>query len=466
LARINKPNAQVHSRRTQGAGGASEINKPEAGETQQAGETAAEMTTGQVRREGALPEGSEQVHTGAMVSVRNTVLTEKDKKQMRPGVPELYGTYNIGERLGRPRERVLTWTAFLQGKLEDAAKTDDAKPATAGDVAKFAVDNDLRRQIFLLEGMLKLYDGPYPELKVSYAKVKMLEDAIGQVTGAHDLKETADTVANLPDGAKHWVETNIADAEKKLEQVISGNLDPEQKKAITERLGLPDDADIGPTGFMAGDNGQIPVFGEMIDLMANADWDSTKKDKKFLMKEIRGRLDEIDDTDYDMADLQGATGLHEFRRDVRWLPIFAEALDGLVELDPKHNPIKEYEKLLITDPNDPDFVTDLSASKFVRLPESDLDKKPIKFSLSLYTANMKAVLDFGKLKDRGEAIENIAHALVHGGDAKDLDEAMPKAMDLLGMPRDSFDSIIKEAETMYGAIRMHDLIDELEDELK
>ena len=159
-------------------------------------------------------------------------------------------------------------------------------------------------------------------------------------------------------------------------------------------------------------------------------------------------LDDIDDTDYDMFDLQGQDGLHDFRRDLRWLPIFAEALDGLFVLDKGHNPVKEYEKLLISDPADPDFVSDLSTSKYVRLPDAELEDKPVKMSLSLYTANMKGVLDFGKLKDRGEAIENIAHALVHGGDAEDLEEALPVAMDLLGKPRDTFEGISKEAEVL------------------
>lgn len=431
------------------------------GETRSTDADTSTMTEGQVRMDGAVPTST--ARTGAAVAVRNTVLTEKDKGELRPGVAELYGTYGIKARLGRPKERLLTWTAVLQDKLTAAGDTPKA-------VAKSAVQNDFRRQVFLLEGLLKLYDGPHPELKLSFAKVKLFEDTLGAVSAALDLKETAELVTQagntLPSGAAHYIEELQSATQAALERVVSGKLDDAQKKELMENAGITDEGELGQLGLMPDDSGKIAVFDEMIGSLENAKFRSYKKDRAWLKDEIRGRLDDIDDTDYDMSDLQGQDGLHDFRRDLRWLPIFAEALDGLFVLDKGHNPVKEYEKLLITDAADPDFVSDLSTSKFVRLPDAELEDKPIKMSLSLYTANMKGVLDFGKLKDRGEAIENIAHALVHGGNARDTDEALPIAMDLLGKPRDTFDSIVQEANGLYKQIRLHDLIDELEDELK
>jgi hypothetical protein len=75
--------------------------------------------------------------------------------------------------------------------------------------------------------------------------------------------------------------------------------------------------------------------------------------------------------------LQGNHGLHELRRQLRWLPIFAVSLDGLVITSDEHNPVKEYRALASSA---------VAESPYARLPEPIREDRPIAISRSLFLA--------------------------------------------------------------------------------
>jgi len=354
-----------------------------------------------------------------------------DLNNMREGVAGIYATYEIKTPLGRPRERFLTWAAAIESKLSvgsDVTSTTDA-----------VVDLDIRRQVFLLEGILKLYKNEYPELEEIRIDVKKFEDTIGAHTAVINTFESAQSIENFPKATLKIIEADLKNTRDALRSEIEQN-------------------------WMPQDNGQIPALAKMMEALEGLDFATPKDDRSFLRKEIARRIKKSEKIDYNMHDLQGEFGLHDFRRDVRWTPIFVESLDGLVQLSERRNPIEEYANLLITDPSDEDFVSDLADSKYVRLPKDDLDSKTVTISKSLYTANMKAVLDFGALKDRGEEIENIAIALEKSGDAPNHEASMEMSAQLLGKELSAFESIGDEAELLYQEIEDRGLLKALRKE--
>lgn len=268
---------------------------------------------------------------GAALHARLSAATVESgpERPLRPGVAELYERYGVAEPMGRPRERVLTWAAFVQ---------DFISAAEPGRLAEVMVEKDLRRQVFLLEGILKLYRKEYPELRPVFDEAKKLEDLLG------DFKAPRDQLAALEGSAappEVWtaLQAQAEEAKAALEGYVAERWTPD-------------------------DNGRIPAVATLLETLGGIDWADDAADRKFLAKKLGKELKEILETPYDMDQLQGELGMHELRRDLRWFPISVESLDGLVQLDETRNPVKAYEPLL---------ETDLARSKFVRLPDASLE---------------------------------------------------------------------------------------------
>lgn len=105
--------------------------------------------------------------------------------------------------------------------------------------------------------------------------------------------------------------------------------------------------------------------------------------------------------------------LHEMRRKIRWISIYAQALNGLIQL--KSNTTKyNWEKEFITEAE--------KKSPFNKLPKNADIKKPIQFNQKAFYALSKVILELGKLKDEGQLNEFKSHyynkALVKSLEAK------------------------------------------------
>lgn len=343
---------------------------------------------------------------------------------VRPGVFELYARYDVREPMGRPRERVLTWTAILDERLRGVD--------TPSALVERILEKDLRRQLFLLEGILKLYRKDHDALTPHRDEVKALEDAIGDVTGLRAQIAALKDASGVPPEAKAWLAEQLGDAEEALVVLVRERWFP--------------DAD-----------GKVPAVKDLVGTLDKLYFGTARDDMSFLADELRDELKEIRDTRYDMADLQGDVGMHELRRDLRWFPIYVEALDGLVQLSAEQNPVERYRKLLDDD---------LSRSRFVKLPPPDLDKKTMTVSLSLYTAVMEQVLGLGALKDEREEIEGLAHALTGVGKAPTLQEAEALASQMLGRSPDADAKLTAQAEARYVDLTSSGLLQALREELK
>ncbi len=355
-----------------------------------------------------------------------------------PEVKALMETYGIEKRLGRSAERFLKWGAVVSEKLNVSRD-----PSAVVDAA---MDKDVRRQVFLVEGLFKMYRKEMPELVPQYEAIKAFEDSLGAYSYARGMVKLAE--------------------EKGLDPKIKAHLAHESaaaREALTK---------VVADGWIPDEQGRVPAIADMVEALAKADFGTYEEDRQFLRAELEDIVKDLDrdmklDADeggYDLTQLQGPIGLHEFRRDIRWFSVCAEAVDGLVQLTTERNPVKEYKNLIITDENDPKFVSDLSTSKFVKLPTAERENGAFEIPLSLYTANMKGVLDFGGAKDGGEEIEGIAHALQAIGEADDLASAMAKATEMLGYPATYFDDALKKGQEMFEEMKDNKLYKALKKE--
>ena len=194
---------------------------------------------------------------------------------------------------------------------------------------------------------------------------------------------------------------------------------------------------------------RIPMVAKIIYKLGRAEWSDYVADKKFLREELEGRLLRLAAATHDMHDLQG--GLHELRRQLRWFPIYAEAVNGLVQLDATQNPVPEYE---------PYLQLALASSKYVVLGDDSREVDAIRVSKSLYTACIQLTLDLGSLKDVGEPLEDLMHATVATGIAKDLAGARAAVLGLIG-DEGAEKHIAKKADALYGEMKRLRLVEKL-----
>jgi hypothetical protein len=315
----------------------------------------------------------------------------------------------VAERLGRPRERIVTWLARLQSAFNGTDAVTLADALHAGDV---------RLTVFYLEGLLKLYVARYPELGSVFERVKALEDAMGAMGAARGLTELVKTLAVPPDTVA-WCE--------------------QQQVTMRDRV-----AELLAKDWLPNYEGKVPLFAELLSTLGSLEFEGYRRDRKTVISEIRRRLGKLEDTSLDMFELQGNRGLHELRRQLRWIPIYCVALDGLVVTDPASHPIKAYAELLDSE---------IAKSPYARLPEPTREDKPVSISFSLFLANTHFISELGRLKDSGEMVEGVEHALLGSGVTRASIDAHNEALRLLRRSPEEQHAVHLLAENLYKELR-------------
>jgi hypothetical protein len=341
-----------------------------------------------------------------------------------PEVLDFMAHYGITERLGRPRERLLTWLARLAPGLAGLAE-----PASATEAV---LRQDLRSRLFYLEGILRLYRRRYEgALEGTYRATKALEDSLGAAGAALHLVELALRLG-VPEPVLRWCETQASLAKSEVAEQLSRGWLP-----------LPD--------------GQIPMFRGLCATLAGLDFEDYARDRRSLRREIRSWLGKLADRPLDMYVLQGNHGLHELRRQLRWLPIIAVSLDGLIVTSDESNPIKEYRALL---------TSKVAESPYARLPPPTREHEPIAISRSLFLATTDLIAQLGELKDRGEELAGLEHALIGGGVAQTSRAASARALELLGRSPEQLRADQEQAERLYRGLRRNRFFKILRSEFK
>ena len=333
-----------------------------------------------------------------------------------PDVEALLKKYlkkNAPENVGRPLERVMVATANIDKFLTPGAD--------AADIAEGLVKNDARTPLFRLEALLRLYEDKFgKDAEKALDKVKALEDQLGAVGLANDLLDLAKE-HSFPKSAVEHLEARVEEQMGLLTEVVADD-------------------------WVGKKKGRAPAIADIVEAFAEEEWDSYEDDRAYLCEQFDAHLEEIQNEPLDMNDLQG--GVHELRRQLRWMPLFMLATDGAVQLDDQKNPVRELIPLLSDDAvNGP----------FTRMPAPSREARPIVLSRSLFLANSKAIGDIGDLKDTGEYVEFLGDVLHEVGDAPTLEAARAKAQKLLG--RGDAGDVARKAGEIYDNMNRIGLLD-------
>lgn len=290
------------------------------------------------------------------------------------------------------------WLADIEASL----KTSDDPEVVAEHLHK----GTARGSAFYLQALGRLYKNLDEIFQDIHNDFEDLEDILGDYDYASD---------------------RLGDAEKRKDE---GKIEEWQKEIIRLKkrtANLLRDANWLPTK-----QGRIEEIREQ--LRAH-DWPSYVKDKKFVIGRLTDSLQKLITTEFDMSRLEKGDGLHELRRELRWIAIEARALNGLIQFreDKKDCPIKKYSEL----PLDPKT----STGKYRELPADASEKAPCQISQCLFLALVEIQEELAKLKDKAESDT--------GGESN----RVPKPLR-------------KKAEALYEQLTETKLLEQLQSQLK
>lgn len=128
--------------------------------------------------------------------------------------------------------------------------------------------------------------------------------------------------------------------------------------------------------------------------LSDTDWLSAREERKAIGKTIVEMI-ELIKSDYHTGKLNFSdieNGVHKFRREVRWISIYAQALDGLIQLKPE----------VVADPDLMTYQTkEVVESPFNVLPVPKNEIQPIYIDTPVFYALSWIIAESGRLKDSG-----------------------------------------------------------------
>jgi hypothetical protein len=298
----------------------------------------------------------------------------------------------------------------LDDLLLKASRTDNP--------ALFLYQNDGRTKVFMLEGLAKLYAGMHNEKKFLKIKerFKQIEDLLGGIDYYDNFAKDFLADAEMPSTIRIFLEgkrdEKLAELNASLLKRKWINHDPLRTKRIRGKL-------------------------------KSMDWVNTEKEigliKKFYEKSITSIKDFYDEIGHAFTNLEEQ--VHEIRRRLRWLSIYAQALQGAIQLKDSNIKDATVEKYLT-----PEIVN----SPFNKMPLQGNNPTTLLLEKNYFLALSNIISALGRLKDKGLRVIVTAEA-VKATQFVSEEVAMQRALELNKMSTDGLKDIMQKAKEICDA---------------
>ncbi len=308
----------------------------------------------------------------------------------------------------------------LEGLLQQASKTDNA--------ALFLFENDARTKLFMLEGLSKLYSGLHNKKIFKYANdhFKLLEDALGAADYYDGYAKDFLADNEMPVTIRLFIEERKAEKLSELNAILLKKKwvghEPSRTKKIRKKL-------------------------------LKADWKEPEEEMKLIKKYYLGAIKEINNfyknTGTQFTDIEAQ--VHELRRKLRWLSIYPQALQGLLQLTDSGLKDDAVEKYLT-----PAIVN----SPFNVMPAIANNKVALTLEKNYFLALSFVISALGKIKDKGLRVVATAEAVRHTQFVND-EVALQRAVTLNHAEKDGMAHILKEAKEICGPFFIEDNLGKL-----
>jgi hypothetical protein len=289
--------------------------------------------------------------------------------------------------------------------------------------------NDLRTPLFMLEATARVAEKVY-EKSPFFAKIKdkykALEDAIGALDHYVSFSKAFEVDPKIPAAIKIFVAQRAAEEGKKLNLLLekAGWLDGSRLKKIEQKLE------------------KQKWHDETIESSLIA---------QFYFEEIKETKQSALEIGFNFTDLESQ--VHELRRQLRWLSIYPQALQGAFQFhrESTQKPPAHFQK----------YLTDaVKNSPFNVMPTTFALEIPILLRKNPFLALSWMIARLGEIKDAGLEIEAIKEALQNTAYLKDA-AAFEEAARVLGKKHVTLPQLLIEAGKISKPFFAEKMLDQL-----
>lgn len=307
----------------------------------------------------------------------------------------------------------------LELQLQDAAK--DHNPAL------YLYKNEARTSLFMLEGLSRLYEKLHNKKKFYKLRLhfKLLEDSIGKIDYYDAFAQSFLAHPLIPVHIRHYMEAQSREKIQELNEI------------------LYDKNWIGPNAKR---------LKKIKASLKKADWMQPKEEMKAIQKFYEDEIVELEAMDaYHKGFTELENQVHEYRRDLRWLSIYPQALQGCIQtLDSgqSQDACKEF------------LTNEIVNSKYNVMPDAGDNKWFLLLEKNYFYALSWAIAALGNIKDNGLQYYAIAEALQqteHLGH----EDAVNKSFEILGTDKNSIHQLLEEATLICKKIADSEVLDRL-----
>lgn len=268
--------------------------------------------------------------------------------------------------------------------------------------------NDVRTLFFMLEGLTRLHDRAFDEKLFSkwHKRFKKMEDVFGEIDYCN------------------WLQNEFK-SNKKIERDVISGLAERQRKLLEKN-----DSRLLKKGWFEG---KLNEFTSRLSDYSVEYNDEYMTELKTVMQ------DEIEDLniftlkiDYSFTKFEEE--VHEFRRKLRWISIYAQALNGLIQLKKSTKKAKYQTNY---------FTKEIIQSPFNKLPAKRKNTAVLEFDHDSFFALSWMINELGKCKDNGLRVVALADSIFETQDIT-YHQAKLKALQALGLKENTEELMLKD----------------------
>lgn len=301
-----------------------------------------------------------------------------------------------------------------------------AKAAKKKNPALWLHKNDARTPLFMLEALTRLHNKAFDETLFDKwnSRFKKLEDLLGEIDKYAELEKEFKANKKVSSEVVKYFSVNAVNHAEKF------------NRRLREKDWL---------------NNKLESFeSKLNEFTVEYNLEYIDKLRFSIVDEVDGILDFVLKYDYRFTKLE--EHIHEIRRKLRWLSIYAQSLQGLIQL-------KKTSKKQKTHINY--FTKEVMNSPFIKLPAKPKNTAIIEFDADSFYALSWLIEELGKLKDDGLKVHELKDA-IYISEKVTEDQAKEKAVSILGLKKTVESDILKQAsENIKTALSKDKILDKL-----
>ncbi|CAN5557749.1 hypothetical protein BH10BAC5_BH10BAC5_21010 [soil metagenome] len=278
------------------------------------------------------------------------------------------------------------------------------KAAVQADPAMWVFQNNLRTPFFMLEALTRIYGSmsSSKKLKKLRSKFKLVEDQIGKIDYYESLLKDLGKYPEIPLQLTDIIKKKSVQSSKELNRLL---IEKWFRKRSLKK-----------------------IYGKLCKVK----WQKIKEEKKSVIKHYKRSVRDIVKK-FSSSDFQEIEkDVHELRRELRWLSIYPQAMQGVFQYSDKSDETPELQKYL---------TLEIVNSPFNVLPSEGVSKYTIKVNKPNFLALSWMILELGKIKDEGLLISGLQEAIEQSNFPE-------KPYELLDLSPDIISTLLSRASTI------------------